>query len=204
MEVAVLLIVPEASVATYLGLRPGEWIMIAAILVGPILAVITQFIWQHRKQKRDAKIWVFSTMMSLRGSPQAPEFIRAANLIDVIFYKNQEIRRRWKTVLDHLNSDDYRQRFTQQVFDRFRDLLAELLSEMAKDLGYGYDHTQIKDQAWVPTLHVVAEEQNIKMRAGLVAALEDRGALTVKIKLDQPAAAQRPEAPPPVAAPLPR
>jgi uncharacterized protein DUF6680 len=185
--------------ATHFGLRASEWIMIAAILVGPILAVITQFIWQHRKQKHDAKIWVFSTLMSLRGSPLNPDFIKAANSIDVVFYKNQKIRGRWKAILEHLTSDAYKpENFTPQAFERFRDLLAELLSDMAKDVGYRYDFTHFKENAWAPRWYGVAEEENLKLRQGLIAALEDKGSLSVKIKPDQPVAAvARPQNPNP-------
>src|SRR2546422_4716771 len=93
---------------TYLGLKPSEWIMIAAILVGPILAVVTQFVWQIYRQKHDQKFWVFNTMMSMRGFPLNPDFIRAVNSIDVVFFKNQKIRDRWKDVLEHLSSDAYK------------------------------------------------------------------------------------------------
>src|SRR5260370_3589795 len=94
------------------------------------------------RQKHDQKFWVFNTMMSMRGFPLNPDFIRAVNSIDVVFYENQKIRDRWKDVLAHLSSDAYKpENFAQQVFEKFRDLLSVLLAEMAKDLGYEYDHT---------------------------------------------------------------
>jgi hypothetical protein len=189
LAIASLATVSDAPAYTYLGLKVSEWIMIVAILVGPILAVITQFIWQKIRQKRDAKLWVFSTLMSLRGSPLAADFVRAANSIDVIFFKNTKVRDRWKSVLTYLSSDEYKpENFTQQAFDKFRDLLAELLSEMAKDLGYGYDHTHFKNKAWTPRWYGMADEENVKVRQGLVAALEGRGSLNVTVRVDQPPA----------------
>jgi len=182
----------DTVAATYLGLKASDWIMIAAIIIGPILAVLTQLIWQLIKQKRDAKVWVFSTMMSLRGFPLNPEFIRAANSIDVVFFKNEGIRTRWKTVVGYLSSDQYKpENFTAHAFEKFRDLLAELLSDMAKDLGYGYDYTHIKEQAWTPMWHRTADEEWLKVRQGLLAALTDKGSLGVKVYAAQPANANK-------------
>jgi hypothetical protein len=158
---------------THLGLKTSEWIMIAAIIVGPVLAVVTQFIWQKMRQKRDQKLWVFSTLMINRNTPLVPDFVRAANYIDVVFYDNEKIRGRWKTVLTHLSSDAYKpENYTPAAFERFRDLLAELLSEMAEDLGYKYDHTHIKENAWNPSQHGHEFEEKTRMRSAGVRLLE--------------------------------
>jgi len=202
--------VPATEVsATYLGLKASEWIMIAAILVGPILAVVTQFIWQKMRQERDQKLWVFSTLMINRHAPLTPDFVKAANYIDVVFYKNQKVRERWKTVLDHLSSDAYKPaNFTPAAFEKFRDLLAELLAEMAKDLGYQYDYTHIKENAWNPTQHGQEFEDNIKLRKGLLGLVEGTGILNVAVMphpslVQQAAPAQAAPAQAPAAAPQP-
>jgi hypothetical protein len=53
-----------------------------------------------------------------------------------------------------LYCDTYkREPVEQATFDRARDLAAELTVEMAKDLGYAFDHTLIKDNAYLPKLH---------------------------------------------------
>jgi hypothetical protein len=161
--------------------------MIAAILVGPILAVATQFIWQRVRQKRAAKMWVFSTMMSLRASPANAEFVRAANSIDVVFYKNEDVRERWKKTLAYVNSDAYKpENYTPKAFEVFKDFLAELLTEMAKDLSYQCDFTHFKNQAWLPKWIREADDENARVRKGLLAALENRGSLGVRAVVDTP------------------
>ncbi len=174
--------------------------MIAAILVGPILAVVTQFIWQRFRAKRDQKLWVFGTMMSLRGVPLNPDFIKAVNFIDVVFYDNKKIRDRWKTVLAHLCSDAYKpENFVPAAFEKFRDLLAELLAEMAKDLGYNFDYTHIKENAWNPSLHGQEFEENIKIRKALLASFDPAGGIHVVVRPHpglQAAPAQAPAAAP--------
>jgi hypothetical protein len=200
---------PEAP-ATYLGLKASEWIMIAAILVGPILAVVTQFIWQKMRQKRDQKLWVFGNLMINRHTPLNQDFVKAANYIDAVFYKNKKIRARWKTVLDHLSSDAYKPaNFTPAAFEKFRDLLAELLAEMAKDLRYQYDYTHIKESAWNPTQHGLEFEETARLRKAALSIVEGAGVLNVAVMphpslAQQAAAAQtpaQPQAPAPVAKP---
>ena len=45
-----------------------EIINIAAIILGPIAAVGITLWWQQRKEKRDAKIRLFTTLMAFRKS----------------------------------------------------------------------------------------------------------------------------------------
>ncbi len=195
--------------ATYLGLKASEWIMIAAIIVGPILAVATQFIWQKVRQKHDQKMWIFSTLMINRHAPLTIDFVKAANYIDVVFYKNQKIRDRWKTVLAHLASDAYKpENYTPAAFEKFRDLLAELLADMAEDLGYEYDYTHIKENAWNPTQHGQEFEEGIKLRKGLLASFDPAGGINVVVRphpglVQQaaPAPAAPAQPPPPVQRP---
>lgn len=195
--------------ATHWGLKASEWIMIVAIVVGPILAVVTQFIWQRLRAKRDQKLWVFSTLMINRHAPLTPDFVKAANYIDVVFYNNQKIRDRWKTVLAHLSSEAYKpENYTPAAFEKFRDLLAELLAEMAKDLGYQFDYTHIKENAWNPSLHGQEFEENIKLRRALLALVEGTGSINVVVRphpslLQQAAPAQAAPAQAPAVAPQP-
>src|SRR5580704_11915744 len=77
---------------THWGLTVSEWITVAAIVLGPILAVATQLWFQARKTKRDSKLWTFNTLMGLRASIVSPNFVQAINLVDTVFYGNSEVR----------------------------------------------------------------------------------------------------------------
>ena len=79
--------------ATHLGLTVYEWLTIAAIVLGPVLAVATQLWFQKRKVKRDSKLSVFNTLMGLRPQIVHVDFVKAFNMIDVVFYENRDIRR---------------------------------------------------------------------------------------------------------------
>ena len=172
---------------TYLGLKASEWIMIVAVVIGPVLAVITQIVVQRRKEKRDQKIWVFGTLMSLRSAMLSPDFVRALNYIDVVFYKNQKVRERWKTLLSHLASEAYKAAvIAPETIDKTRDFLAELLAEIAKDLHYQYDHTHIKENAYTPKWHGQIEEEAAALRQHGIAVLRGEASISVVVS-EQPA-----------------
>jgi len=179
---------------TYWGLKASEWIMIAAIILGPILAVVTQLWWQHYKQRRDQKLWVFGTLMTNRATI-TPDFVKALNFIDVVFYKNEVVRGKGKKLLTHLSSDAYKaQPIAEATLEHTRDLLAELLVEMAKELGFGYDFTHIKENAYYPTALGTADAEQVQLRQKLIAALDGKGTLSVHLVEDGPAPATMPAA----------
>jgi hypothetical protein len=65
---------------------------------------------------------------------------------------------------------------SQTTLERTRDLQAELLVEMAKELGFGYDFTHIKENGAL----VMADTEMLLLRQRLIAALAGQGALSVK------------------------
>ncbi len=175
--------VPVTEPATYMGLKTSEWIMIAAIIVGPIIAVLTQLGWQRWKEKRDQKVWVFNALMSLRALPLSPDYVRALNHIDVVFYKNGKVRQRWKALLEHFTSEAYKREVVEPAtFDRARDLAAELMAEMAKVLGYEYDHTHIKENAYYPKIFGLFETQSLQLLVKGAEVLEGRSSIRVKLE----------------------
>jgi hypothetical protein len=177
----------QTATPTTNALKPIEWMTLVALVVGPMLAVGTQLWWQRRKEKRDQKIWVFSTLMSLRAAMLTPESVRAYNLIDVVFYKNLEVRERWKTLLDYLASDDWKgETVEQKILDKTKDFQAELLSEIAKDLGYKYDHTHIKQNAYYPKKYNLLDEDATKLRRLGIAVLDGKASINVVVQDPHP------------------
>jgi len=191
---ALYVFVDAASVneATHLGLRASEWIMIAAVIFGPIAAVLTQIYVQRRQEKRNQKLWVFGTLMSNRATVIAPDFVRALNYIDVVFYKNEDVRSKWKALLSHYNSDLYKaEPVDPKTFEKARDLTAELLTEIAKDLNYEFNYTHIKENAYYPQGHVEIERQSSQLREFGIAVLKGEASVKVAVT-EQPLPAPQP------------
>jgi hypothetical protein len=69
-----------------------EWITVAAIVLGPILALLSQRLLDRVREKKDRRVRLFFTLMSTRATPLAPDHINALNSIDVVFETNATIK----------------------------------------------------------------------------------------------------------------
>ncbi len=163
------------------GLTVAEWLTLAAIILGPILAVVTQLWMQARKSKRDTKLWVFNTLMSYRALIVSPNFVQAFNLIDAVFYKNAEVRKKRKEFMDVVTAATGRD-LTPPEIEKAKDLVAEMLSKMGSELGYDFDHTQIKDTGFYPVALGRLDNAALALREKGLAVLEGKANIGVVIK----------------------
>lgn len=169
---------------THWGLTVSEWITVAAIVLGPILAVATQLWFQTRKTKRDSKLWVLSTLMGLRANIVHPTFVQAFNLVDTVFYDNSEVRDKRKDFLAVVTTANGRNLNPQEI-EKCNDLIAEMLAKMGKELGFEFDHTEIKNTGWYPIGFQRLEETSAALRAKGLAVLEGKANIGVVIKGEQ-------------------
>jgi hypothetical protein len=164
------------------GLKIVEWLTIFAILIGPIIAVLTQLAIQKRQRVRDQKLWVYSTLMSYRATWAAADFVRAINFVDVVFFDYKAIRDKRKAIMDHIKATTKPDGTLEPVdWNRAEDLFAELLDLMGKQLGYAFEHTQIKQTAYYPVAHEKLDRTAIELREKGLAVLEGRTAIKVKM-----------------------
>jgi hypothetical protein len=169
----------------YWGLTVSEWITVAAIILGPFMAVGTQLWIQARKAKRDAKLWVFSTLMGYRAQFLNPIFVQAFNLVDVVFYKNTEARKKreefMKVVIGAAGAN-----LSPQAVEKLKDLVAEMLSKMGSELGFKFDHTQIKDTGYYPMAFEKMDTGALALREKGLAVLEGKVNIGVVIRDEEP------------------
>lgn len=108
-------------------------ITIIAVFLSPIVAVLITVWYQNRKEKRGTKINLFMTLVSTRDQvPVDYSYVLALNRIDVVFHKQKDILRLWHEYYDILG-----QKVVDDVARRRDHKRIELLSAMAKHLGYG-------------------------------------------------------------------
>ncbi len=167
-------------------------LMIIAIIIGPIMAVQIQKLLERRRQKRQAKEGIFKTLMSTRGTPVSLLHVQALNLIDLEFYgtnkKDKTVVDAWKMYRDHLynhpnNSQepDYKSK-SESWGDKSRDLLTDLLFEMAQSLGYEFDKVHLKRGAYTPQVYGDTEFEQLYLRRKLVALFEGKTAIPISIR----------------------
>jgi hypothetical protein len=146
---------------------------IAAIFLGPIVAVrLTRYL-DDKKEIRERKIRLFKILMATRGTALSPGHVEALNLIDLEFNpkkkKEKEVIEAWKMYLDHLG--------TQATSDeqwriRRMDLFVDLLHRMANVLNYEFDKVHIKNSAYFPRGHGEIEDDQTAIRRGFRELLE--------------------------------
>lgn len=83
------------------------------------------------QSKDNAKIELFFTLFSYRGSPVHRHFVDALNRIDIVFYDTPLVLAAWHKLFDSLNQTNL---VNQE--DTWRLLRTELLSQISVSLGY--------------------------------------------------------------------
>ena len=103
---------------------------ISAVAIVPFVVWWLGVKWQDHKTRQDAKVKLFTTLMRTRDiHVETREWIESLNLIDVVFQDDSKVRDAWHAYHDSLNANSP----SHGSKDVFR---IELLSEMAKSLGY--------------------------------------------------------------------
>lgn len=160
----------------------ADWIMIAAVLLGPIIAVqLTRFL-DNNKEIRGRKIRIFKTLMATRASTLSPHHVEALNRIDLEFHSkypdDKGVIDAWKAYLDLLGDTTIPQ---EQWVIRRVDLLVELLHKMAQVLGYEFDKTHIKNSSYYPRGYGELEQDQAAIRRGMKELIEGRRVIPIII-----------------------
>ena len=153
----------------------ADWLMIFAVLFGPIIAVqLTRYL-DRIKEIRERKLDIFKTLMATRAYNVSWAHVEALNRIDLEFDHNNKKEKAvisaWKEYLDLLSNSSIN---SEQWNIKRVDLLVELLHKMAKVLNYDFDKIHIKNSFYAPTVHSATEEEQIALRRGLLEFLEGK------------------------------
>jgi len=121
----------------------GETLSLIAIVAGPVSAVLISLWLQRRQRLLDARRGILTTLVANRHQIIAPDTVRALNLIDLVFHDGPTVRRLWKEYFEMLGNEGlnnpvgWEQRSKKNV---------ELITEMAKLVGFGKDITHLDIQ----------------------------------------------------------
>lgn len=160
----------------------ADWLMISAVLLGPIIAVqLTRYL-DDKKEGRERKLQVFKTLMATRAYNISWDHVVALNRIDLEFDKKDKkekaVIEAWKAYLDLLGDKSMS---PEHWAVKRVDLLVELLHKMAQVLNYDFDKTHIKNSSYSPMAHGNIEEEQKAIRSGLIEVLEGKRPLPMTI-----------------------
>jgi hypothetical protein len=142
-------------------------IMIAALFLGPIVAVqLTEFL-RRREDRQKRRVHIFRTLMATRLSCLAVQHVEALNLVELEFHtsapQDKKVVDNWKMYLSHMNNGD--SYVPAEGWDQRRqELLINLLYEMGLAIDYSFDKSSIKTGAYAPRGYANTEFQNNEIR----------------------------------------
>lgn len=114
-------------------------LVIVTALISGLLATIVTIWWQKREVIHNNKMKIFETLMSYRYMIFAEQSVHALNSVDVVFYKNKNVRRAYS---DFLTESEKQLENNPNIADKH----LKLLEEMAKTL-------KLKDLHWNDIKH---------------------------------------------------
>jgi hypothetical protein len=164
----------EAIEVVKLGITISDWLMMLAVVLGPILAVQIQKFIERKSESKNNKLKVFQSLMTTRASTLAYQHVSALNMVGLEFNekKYSKVVNAWKTYLDHLSSYPKDDLNMQKVWSEKRDdQLSDLLYEMGISLNFDFDKVHIKKAGYFPQAYVDQEMQNNFIRRELTEIL---------------------------------
>lgn len=145
------------------------WVTGLAIFLGPLAGVIYTLWFQSRKDKKDAKNRLFLTLMAHRKSnPPTFDLVNGLNLIDAVFSKNPSVVELWHQYYDLLC-------YTTPNGHLVEAKYLDLLSEMAKVLGYSELSQTAIARFYSPNAHVNQNQMNYEIQNELLRVLKSSG-----------------------------
>lgn len=145
------------------------WVTGLAIFIGPLAGVIFTLWFQSRKEKNDAKNRLFLNLMAHRKSnPPTFDLVNGLNLIDAVFSKHRSVVQLWHEYYDLLCQNPVNWHLAEAKY-------LDLLSEMARILGYsGMSQTAIA-RFYSPNAHINQAQLNLDIQIELLRVLKSSG-----------------------------
>ena len=165
-----------------------DWIMVLAIVVGPVLALSAQRLLDRMREKKNRRTGIYLTLMALRATPLHPDHVKALNSLDTVFdgrgAKDQKIRKAWETALTHFNTKRPDADPEMSAWDnRLVDLRVDLYQAVGQAVGYDHSVEYIKSHIYTPIAFGNAELDMLKIRGGLAKIVTDDG---LKVIVEEP------------------
>ena len=164
-------------------MNASQWIMVAAMLLGPILAIQIQKFLEARRELRRSRMNLFHALMQTRGNRLDPAHVQALNSIDFLFHKDKKVVDAWRIYHDHLTSLDRSPSDAQldQWVKRDEDHLVELLAALSRALGYDFDTVRLKRAIYAPRAHAEHQSDFEMIRQCLADILSGKQAIRVRL-----------------------
>jgi uncharacterized protein DUF6680 len=166
----------------WLGISLEGWLTIAAVVVGPILALAAQRVLDNLREEHTRQVRIFRELMVTRAQRLSPRHVEALNAVPLEFRKtrkNKKILATWKTYIDHLGTDSTKD--LSAWINTGTGLLVELLYEMSQRLGPRLEKLSIEKEAYLPIMFNTIEMESQAVRKQILEVLDGRGTRKIPV-----------------------
>lgn len=163
------------------GMSALEIITIAAVLAGPILAVLVTRFVDHRREIRDRRMALFRNLMRTRRMRLHPDHVGSINLIEIEFDGVQKVLAAFKRYSEHLNTPSREDvEGDGDAWIREQDKrLSRLLHCIGDTLGFKIEQLDIFDGGYTPEGWNATEAQQSQLRWLLIEWLKGNRAVPI-------------------------
>ncbi|HVB88465.1 MAG TPA: DUF6680 family protein [Candidatus Dormibacteraeota bacterium] len=175
----------DASAATntykWLGISLEGWLTIAAVLIGPILALSAQRLLDNLREAHNRRVRIFRELMSTRAQRLSPRHVEALNAVPLEFRRKRDkkILAAWKAYLNHLGTDSSKD--LPSWIRTAAALLIELLFEMSQRLGPKLEKLSIEREIYLPQFFNTIEAEQTALRQRLLEVLDGKGTRKIPV-----------------------
>jgi hypothetical protein len=127
----------------YLGLKLYELITIAAIIVGPVTAVMIQLLTESRRRKQEQQTQTMRMLVSTRHMPSDPAYSTAINMVPIDFNGNKKVMAAWNVYIETIMFQPTPENVTTHD-KKIVTKQTKLIFEIMKSLGYNLPETDIE------------------------------------------------------------
>lgn len=161
-----------------------DWIEIAAIFLGPVVAVVITRMLDARNEKYKIRKETFKTLMATRSNQINPAHVNALNAIEIVFQGKRDVLGAWKGYFNNLQFDETGKTEAERFrhYNQRSKLFAKLVSEIAKVLNFKIEQLEIMDGGYTPQAWLDIENEQALMRKYMLTLLKGQICLPVHLQ----------------------
>jgi hypothetical protein len=169
-----------------------EWWIVLATVAGPVVAVQTQKWVERASEGRRRRLEIFTALMASRATRISVDFVRALNLIDLVFLphgfsraKDKAVINAWRELLGVLNHgpDATAEQAAQLAWQtRTDDKVIELLTAMSTALGFTFTSEELRRGSYHPQGSAEREQAQLAILDGLRKIFSGKATFPMAVK----------------------
>jgi len=131
----------------YWGLKFGEWVTLAGLVLSPVFAVILTLWVDGRRKQREQRIQVMRMLLTTRHLPGDAVYSVAINLIPIEFNNSRGVMAAWHSYIESVRytpTPENQEEHQKIIFSR----QTKLIFETMKTIGFKLSETDIQTSAY--------------------------------------------------------